>query len=144
MEDQTKGEQSMPRTKKKPKPLATTSEPATVNLPMGDVLTLSEAAAYLRVSEADVVRIIHEQALPARQLGTEWRFLKSAIQQWLSCGKTALQANKEAWASIIGAWKDDPTVEDMLEEIYRQRGRPITEDGSYRLFHGVKLEEQQK
>jgi excisionase family DNA binding protein len=134
----------MPRTKKKPEPQPAIQQPAAVNVPPSDVLTLAEAAAYLRLSEQDVVRLIHEQALPARQAGTDWRFLKSAIQQWLSCGKTPLQANKEAWASFIGAWKDDPYLEDMVEEIYRRRGRPITEDGSYRLFHGLEFENKQK
>jgi hypothetical protein len=39
--------------------------------------------------------------------------------------------------ALAGAWKDDPELENIVEEIYRQRGRPITEDGSYRLFHGL-------
>ncbi|HTU21677.1 MAG TPA: helix-turn-helix domain-containing protein [Gemmataceae bacterium] len=134
----------MPRTKKKPEPQSTTPQPVATIAPPSDVLTLAETASYLRLSEADVVRAIHEQNLPARQVGTEWRFLKPAIQQWLSCGKSPLQANKEAWASIIGAWKDDPYLEDMVEEIYRRRGRPITEDGSYRLFHGLNFEKEQK
>jgi excisionase family DNA binding protein len=131
----------MPRTKKKPQPQSTTPQPAVTTVPAGEVFTLAEAAAYLRLSEAEVVRMIQEQALPARQVGTEWRFLKTAIQQWLSSGKSPLQANKEAWASIAGMWKDDPYLEDMVEEIYRRRGRPITEDGSYRLFHGLKPED---
>ena len=134
----------MPGTKKKPNAQTAKSQPPTMDVLGNDVLTLAETAAYLRISEADVLRMIHEQALPARQVGIEWRFLKSAIQQWLSCGKTALQANKEAWMSIAGMWRDDPDVEDMLEAIYRQRGRPITEDGSYRLLHGLKPENKQK
>src|SRR5277367_5054010 len=48
-----------------------------------EVLTLVEAAAYLRLTEADVLRMVDEQGLSARQLGKEWRFLKSAIQDWL-------------------------------------------------------------
>jgi len=27
-----------------------------------------------------------------------------------------------------GALKDDPYLEEMLEQIYRERGRPMTED----------------
>jgi excisionase family DNA binding protein len=92
-----------------------------------DVLTLAEAAAYLRLPEADVLRLVGEQALPARCLGKEWRFLKAAIQQWLS---TPLKGSKEVWMALAGAWKDDPHVEDELEEIYERRGRPVTEDES--------------
>jgi excisionase family DNA binding protein len=93
----------------------------------GDVLTLAEAAEYLRLSPVDVLRSIHEQALPARLLGTEWRLLKSAIQEWLRSSPPP-GANKEAWMSLAGAWKDDPYVEQELKEIYRRRGRPMVED----------------
>jgi excisionase family DNA binding protein len=55
---------------------------ATASSPPGDsvagleVLTLAEAAAYLRFSEEDVVRLVHEQGLPGRRLDREWRFLR--------------------------------------------------------------------
>jgi excisionase family DNA binding protein len=90
------------------------------------VFTLAEAAAYLRVAEADVLRMIQEQALPARQVGAEWRFFKTAIQHWLSSGSPPVPSNKEAWMALAGIWKDDPYVEDELKQIYRQRGRSMT------------------
>jgi excisionase family DNA binding protein len=85
-----------------------------------DVLTLAEAAAYLRVPEADVVRLIHEQGLPGRPIGREWRFLKAAVQDWLRG-----PSRKEAILMQIGALKDDPTLEPLVEEIYKRRGRPV-------------------
>jgi excisionase family DNA binding protein len=112
----------MPRTKAKP-------EETTVQGLSGEVLTLSEAAAYLKVAEADVLRGVEEQALPARRLGNEWRFLKAAIQQWLGTGLRQ-KSNKEAWMELAGVWKDDPDAEDELAEIHRRRGRPTTEDES--------------
>jgi excisionase family DNA binding protein len=115
----------MPRTKPKPQP--SSPLPASVEASNGEVLTLSEAASYLRLPEADVLRLVEEQALPARQLGNEWRFLKTAIQDWLRTGP-APKSNKEAWMALAGVWKDDPYVEEELKEIYRQRGRPMTED----------------
>jgi excisionase family DNA binding protein len=116
----------MPRTKKKPEAQSAAPPSTATNGPASEVFTLAEAAAYLRVAEADVVRMIDEQALPARQVGTEWRFFKTAIQQWLSSASSSLQANKEAWMALAGIWKDDPYVEDELKEIYRQRGRSRT------------------
>jgi hypothetical protein len=38
---------------------------------VGEVLTLIEAAAYFRVGQDDVLRLITEQDLPARRLGNE-------------------------------------------------------------------------
>lgn len=120
----------MPRTKAKPEPPAVTPPPAAANGPTGEVLTLSEAAVYLRLPEGDVLRLVNEQALPVRQLGNEWRFLKAAIQDWLRTGKPPALSNKEAWMALAGVWKDDPYLDEMLKEIYKQRGRPMTEDES--------------
>jgi excisionase family DNA binding protein len=101
-----------------------------------EVLCLADAAAYLRLSESDVLRLVQEQALPGRRMGNEWRFQKAAIDHWLST--PAPKGSKEAVMALAGAWKDDPDLEAMVEEIYRRRGRPITEDGSYQLFHGLR------
>lgn len=110
--------------------------PAAVNGSM-EVLTLAEAAAYLRLSEADVVQFVHSQALPGRFTGSEWRFLKSAIRQWLGTSSPTLAARKAPLLAAAGAFKDDPDLVPLVEEIYRQRGRPITEDGSYNVLHGL-------
>jgi excisionase family DNA binding protein len=48
------------------------------------VLTLAEAAAYLRVPEEQVVHFIDNEGLPARKAGTDWRLLKEAIHDWLT------------------------------------------------------------
>ncbi len=98
------------------------------------MFTLSEAATYLRLPEADVLRLVQEQALPARRLGNEWRLLKAAIQDWLRTGTPPAKGSKEAWLSLAGSCKDDPDLEGIVEEAYRRRGRPITEDGSYKNF----------
>jgi excisionase family DNA binding protein len=119
---------TMPRTKKQAKPTPPSPQltPA-VNGPAPEVFTLSEAAAYLRLSEADVLRLVEDQHLPARQLGKEWRFLKAAIQDWLRAGPPP-KPSREAQLAAIGSWKDDPYLEEMLKEIYRQRGRSMTEE----------------
>src|SRR5205809_3543948 len=104
----------MPRATTKPK-RAKTAKPAPV--PAGEVLTLAEAAAYLRLPEAEVVRLVREQGLPGRPAGAEWRFLKAAIQDWLKA-PPARPSNKEVLMSLAGIWKDDPTIDDMLKEIY--------------------------
>jgi excisionase family DNA binding protein len=120
----------MPRMKPKAEPSPpTVSAPPSVNGPADEVLTLAGAAAYLKLAESDVLRLVQEQGLPGRQLGKEWRFLKAAIQDWLRLGH-ASKSNKEAWMGLAGVWQDDPLVEDELKETYRRRGRPMTEDAS--------------
>jgi excisionase family DNA binding protein len=118
------------RGRKKPESASATPQPATTNGPASEVFSLAEAANYLRLSEKDVVRMIREQDLPARQVGSEWRFLKTAVQHWLSSSSSSLSSNKNAWLALTGIWKDDPYVEDEMKEIYRQRRQPRTEDNS--------------
>jgi excisionase family DNA binding protein len=91
------------------------------------VLTLAEAAAFLRLPEDELVRLVHQQGLPGRYTGAEWRFLKTALRTWLSTPPP--RPSKEAQLAVIGSWKDDPYWEEELKETYRRRGRPITEDG---------------
>jgi excisionase family DNA binding protein len=88
-----------------------------------DILTLAEAAAYLRVSEPEIVDLMRKQGMPGRKVGSDWRFLKAAIQEWLR-----LPEKENFWWKHFGALKDDPNLDEMLEQIYRDRGRPATEE----------------
>jgi excisionase family DNA binding protein len=124
----TKEEVTMPRTKKTPvadSQFAPAAQPG-LNGPTNEVLSLSEAAAYLRLPIPEVLRLVAEQDLPARCAGREWRFLKCAVQAWL--GTPLLKEQKqEIWAAA-GTLKDDPYLEEMLTEIDRMRGRPTTQE----------------
>src|SRR5437588_10241732 len=73
-----------------------------------EVFTLAEAAAYLRLSEADLIELVRTQNLPGRFIGSDWRFLKAAVQAWLCTGSAAPQARKEAQLALAGKYKDDP------------------------------------
>jgi excisionase family DNA binding protein len=114
----------MAQTRRKPGKGKTTANGAVP--PPGEVFTFPEAAAYLRVTETELLRLVHDQALPGRQFGTEWRFLKSAIQDWLKTPPKP--GSREAVLSTIGAWKDDPYVEEEIKEIYRKRRDDLVED----------------
>ncbi len=89
-----------------------------------EVLTLAEAAAYLRVAEDELVRMVGPRGLPGRLIGSEWRFSKTALDEWLRTPPGP--STKESLLALAGAWKDDPAALEMLQEIYRQRGRPMT------------------
>jgi excisionase family DNA binding protein len=88
-----------------------------------EVLTLEEAARYLRLSEEDVLASVAEQGLPGRRIGGQWRFLKLGLADWLRG-----PSERERLLQQAGALKDDTHLEQMLREIYKRRGRPMTED----------------
>jgi excisionase family DNA binding protein len=51
-----------------------------------EVLTLPEAAAYLRVTEDALLDLVKDDGIPAQKIGGEWRFLKRALADWLRYG----------------------------------------------------------
>src|SRR4051794_20297428 len=94
---------------------------ASTTVDADEVLTLPEAAAYLRIADAELVLMVSEQGLPGRLIGQEWRFLKSALQDWLR--RSPPRSDKKAVLARIGNWQGDPYLEDELAEIHRRRGR---------------------
>src|SRR5947209_19398833 len=126
-----------------------------------EVLTLAEAAAFLRVSEDALAALADRNHVPAQKIAGEWRFLKRALADWLRYGpsykeyagylpprlfevlpsdelmallghrlfrafcnvegKPPKPGSKEAVAEHFGVWRDDPTAETMLADIYKRR-----------------------
>jgi excisionase family DNA binding protein len=87
----------------------------------GAVLTLSEAAAYLRVAESQVQRLAEMRALPGRKIEGEWRFLMAGLQDWLRAPTAG--SGKEAFLALAGVWRDDPDIKQIVRDAHRRRGR---------------------
>ena len=49
----------------------------------GEVMTLSEVALYLRLAEKTVLRMVHKGQIPCAKVASQWRFLRSMIDDWL-------------------------------------------------------------
>jgi excisionase family DNA binding protein len=47
------------------------------------VLTLEEAAAYLRVHPSTVYRLLRSHQLPGFRIGRDWRFNQDSIDRWV-------------------------------------------------------------
>jgi excisionase family DNA binding protein len=126
----------------KKKPVATVA--------VTDVLTLKEAAAYLRVSADELKKLAEAGGVPARPIGKEWRFSGTALEEWLR-GEFMSRAefgelekalrerlngkpkpplgSYERISKYAGMWKDDEKeLEEFLKEVYRRRGRPMVEE----------------
>lgn len=48
-----------------------------------EILTLSELADYLRQPQATLYQLAREGAIPGIQVGSDWRFHRQAVDQWL-------------------------------------------------------------
>lgn len=55
----------------------------------GEVLTLREAAKFVRVSEKTLGDLARAGKVPGKKVGREWRFLQSAIEDWLASREPA-------------------------------------------------------
>jgi len=49
-----------------------------------DVLTLEEAARFIRVSERTLGQLARNSKVPCQRVGREWRFLRTALESWLA------------------------------------------------------------
>ena len=61
---------------------APSAAPSAPSVP--DILTLSEAAAYMRVGEEDVLSVIQSGELKAKKIGASYRISRNAIDEFLS------------------------------------------------------------
>jgi excisionase family DNA binding protein len=105
-------------TKSKAKPTANGTP-----TPPGDVLTLAEAAAFLRVPEAGLRQDAEAGRVPGRRVAGEWRFSRDGLHEWLGRLAPTKLSDKERLGSLIGIWKDDPTADALTAEFERKRKR---------------------
>jgi len=89
---------------------------------MHEVLTLSEVAQYLKVSEKTIHRLINENSIPCVKIGGQWRFLQEMIDDWLLTQMrvvpqqtylSTLQAQREVM-SIAHLIKADSVILDLV------------------------------
>jgi excisionase family DNA binding protein len=48
------------------------------------VMTSVEAAEYLKMHVKTVCRLAKEGKIPAKKVGSEWRFLRPVLEKWLA------------------------------------------------------------
>ncbi|MFW5776584.1 MAG: helix-turn-helix domain-containing protein, partial [Spirochaetota bacterium] len=61
-----------------------------------EILTLGEAAAYLKLGERTVQRMIGRSEIPCARVGGQWRFLRSVLDDWLLSRMQVLPRNELA------------------------------------------------
>ena len=60
-----------------------------------DVMTIDELAAYLKLSKSTLYQFARAGKVPGVKIGEQWRFQKSAIDEWMR-SKTTPKANGKA------------------------------------------------
>ena len=57
------------------------------SIDLDSLMTLEEMAAYLRLSRDTVYRMVQKGKIPASKVGTQWRFRKIEVDEWLEANK---------------------------------------------------------
>jgi len=60
-----------------------------------DVMTIDELAVYLKLSKSSLYHFARAGKVPGVKIGEQWRFQKSAIDEWMR-SKTTPKANGKA------------------------------------------------
>ena len=58
-----------------------------------DILNLEQAMELFGVSERTMIKLLREENVPARKIGREWRFSKTALLRWLGEGDSTSYQN---------------------------------------------------
>jgi len=51
-----------------------------------DVMTVTEAAKYLRIPQSSIYKLAQDGRIPCQKVGRHWRFRRDAIDIWLAGG----------------------------------------------------------
>ena len=60
-----------------------------------EVLTLREVAAYLRVTERTIYRMVGNRKIPAFKVGGSWRFKLTEIDEWIKAQTHEVSENED-------------------------------------------------
>ena len=56
-----------------------------------EIMTVPMLARYLRCHSSTIYRLLKHRQIPAFRLGSDWRFNKSSIEQWIKNGSIKLK-----------------------------------------------------
>jgi excisionase family DNA binding protein len=83
-----------------------------------EILTLEEAAEFLRVQKDKLEHDVRNGKVPCRLVGGEWRFNKLVLYLWLNSEVKPAKSGRPP-AGIGRDYDEDP--EEIIAEMYRQR-----------------------
>jgi excisionase family DNA binding protein len=87
-------------------------------------LTLSQASNYLHIRKPVLEKLAEQGRVPARRQGKSWRFSRDTLDRWLRVGIES----EIALLQQAGTFKDDPDLMEILDNIYKSRGRTELEE----------------
>ena len=91
---------------------------ATTPAQRSDILTISEAATYLKLPVSTLYRLVERRAIPGHKVGRQWRFQRPVIDEWL-------RRRSETISATILVVDDEEEVRAVIAEALGGEGRKI-------------------
>jgi len=85
---------------------------------MAELMTVSEVADYLRVTEKTIYRLLKQGKIPAVKVGRQWRFEKAKIDEWLSRNSVGTKAD-------ILVIDDEEIIRSLFKETLEELGHRV-------------------
>lgn len=93
-----------------------------------EILTMEDAAELFNVSIKTFIKLLKEEKVPARKIGREWRFSRTALINWLSSGDSMSYSSsegevKEFFDELAPEWEEisknyyDESIKNKLIEL---------------------------
>lgn len=83
---------------------------------MPDLLTAKQLAEYLQLSQRSIYRMLERDEIPATKIGGQWRFRKTAIDEWIDLHMGRL-APDELHQLSAGGRDDDMRVAHLIQDV---------------------------
>jgi excisionase family DNA binding protein len=94
-----------------------------------EILTIEQAAEMLQVSTRTIQRLVKTGEIPGRQVGTQWRFHRDQLCDWVR-GKEAKPKKNMSQAELIKLWAGmtgidlpQPLIDYQQELLKRSTGK---------------------
>jgi excisionase family DNA binding protein len=85
---------------------------------MAKLMTVKEAAVYLRVGKKTIYRLLKQGKIPATRIGQQWRFSKVLIDEWLH------QKPAENRANILVV-DDEEIIRSLFKKTLEELGHKV-------------------
>ena len=89
-----------------------------------EVLSLEEASQLFQVSSKTFLKLLREENIPARKIGREWRFSRTALLKWMAEGSSRDYVSVEEEGKAYFA-QVAPVYDEMRKDCYAEALRDI-------------------
>lgn len=87
---------------------------------MKEILNMQEVCELLSVSEKTMIKLLKEETIPARKIGREWRFSRTAIIEWIGNGNSIDYSIQEDSGEVYEYEKETSKLLELLDRVHER------------------------